>query len=178
MEFITSLNGPALYLVIFFAKIIEVTLMTLRMVYINKGEKLIGSTIGFFEVFIWLLVVSSVLNNITEDPMKIVIYCLAFAMGNYIGVTIENKLAVGLSSIQAIVPDEIGEKIADKLRENNFGVTLAEGKGREELKKDILLVMLKRKRISEAVSIINEMSNEALITVNDVKTLSGGYIKK
>lgn len=178
MEFITSLNGPALYLVIFCAKIIEVTLMTLRMVYINKGEKLIGSTIGFFEVFIWLLVVSSVLNNITEDPMKIVIYCLAFAMGNYIGVTIENKLAVGLSSIQAIVPDEIGEKIADKLRENNFGVTLAEAKGREELKKDILLVMLKRKRISEAVSIINEMSNEALITVNDVKTLSGGYIKK
>lgn len=178
MEFLQSLNGPPLYIIIFCAKIVEVTIMTLRVVYINKGEKLIGAILAFFEVFIWLIVVNTVLTNITEDPMKILVYCTAFALGNYIGVIIENKLAVGLSSLQAIVPDEDGEKIADILRQNNFGVTIIEGKGIEDIRKDVLIVMLKRKRIKEAIKIINSQIPDALITINDVKNLRGGYIKK
>ena len=178
MEFLQNLSGPTLYLIIFFAKIIEVTIMTLRVVYINKGEKLIGAFLAFFEVFIWLLVVSSVLNNITEDPMKILVYCSAFALGNYLGVIIENKLAVGLSSLQAIVPDEDGERIARMLRESNFGVTVIEGKGIDDLKKDVLIIMLKRKRIKEAIKLINSQIPDALITINDVKNLRGGYIRK
>jgi uncharacterized protein YebE (UPF0316 family) len=178
MEFLQNLTGTKLYLIIFFAKIIEVTLMTLRVVYINKGEKVIGSMIAFFEVFIWIIVVSSVLTNITEDPMKILVYCSAFALGNYLGVIIEGKLAVGLSSLQAIVPDEDGEKIANLLRDNNFGVTIIEGKGTQGLKKDVLIVMLKRKRIKEAIKIINSQITDALITINDVKNLRGGYIRK
>lgn len=178
MDFLQSLSGPILYLVIFFAKITEVTIMTLRVVYVNKGEKLIGSILAFFEVLIWIIVVSSVLNNITEDPLKIVIYCTAFAIGNYLGVIIENKLAVGLSSLQAIVPTESGVKIASILRDSNFGVTVIDGKGIENTKRDIIIVMLKRKRINEAISIIHKELPTALITVNDVKRLHGGYIKK
>lgn len=178
MDFLQSLSGPVLYVTIFIAKIIEVTLMTLRVVYINKGEKLIGSIIAFFEVFIWVIVVSSVLTGLSQDPMKILVYCSAFALGNYIGVIIESKLAVGLSSIQAIVPDEKGEEIAEKLRNNNFGVTILEGKGINNIQKDVLIVMLKRKRINEAITLINKEIPDALITINDVKTLQGGYVKK
>ncbi len=178
MDFLTELSGPLLYIIIFCAKIVEVSLMTLRVVYINKGEKLIGSIIGFVEVFIWVIVVSSVLNNISEDPMKIFVYCFSFALGNYVGVTIENKLAVGVSSMQVIVPDEIGEEIAMDLRQNNFGVTIIEGKGIEDVKKDVLSVILKRKRIPQAVEIINAKLPNALISINDVKNMRGGYIKK
>ena len=89
-----------------------------------------------------------------------------------------SKLAVGLSSLQAIVPDEDGEKIAELLRNSDFGVTIIEGKGIEDYKKDVLIVMLKRKRIKEAIKIINSQIPDALITINDVKNLRGGYIKK
>ncbi|QSX05532.1 DUF2179 domain-containing protein [Sedimentibacter sp. zth1] len=178
MSYIQSLSGPLLYIIIFLAKIVEVTLMTLRVVYINKGEKLIGAIIAFFEVFIWIIVVSSVLNNLAEDPIKILVYCSAFAIGNYLGVIIENKLAVGLSSMQVIVPEDVGFKIATTLRNNHYGVTIIDGKGIDDVKKDILIVMLKRKRIKEAKVIINEELPNALITINDVKNLHGGYIKK
>lgn len=178
MEFLLSLSGPVLYLVIFFAKIVEVTISTIRVVYVNKGEKIIGAVLGFFEVLIWLIVVSTVLNNITEDPIKIVIYCLAFALGNYLGVIIESKIAVGLSSIQVVVNEKNGEPLADILREHGFGVTIIEGKGKNDSKKNLLFIQLKRKRISEAIKIIHEANDKAYITVNDIKSTSGGFIKK
>jgi len=178
MDFLLTLSGPILYLVIFFAKIVEVTLMTLRVVYVNKGEKLIGAFLGFFEVLIWIIIVSSVLNNISEDPMKILVYCSAFALGNYIGVTIESKLAMGLASLQVVVNDVDGENLADILREQGFGVTIIEGKGKNDSKKDLLFIQLKRKRIIEAVKLIQNSYEDAFITVNDIKSLRGGFVKK
>lgn len=178
MDFLLNLSGPILYLVIFCAKIVEVTIMTLRVVYVNKGEKLIGAVLGFFEVLIWVIVVSSVLNNITEDPMKIFIYCFAFALGNYIGVFLESKLAVGLSSLQVVVNDVDGENLAGILREQGFGVTIIEGKGINESKKELLFIQLKRKRISEAVKLIQLTNEYAFITVNDIKSMKGGFVKK
>ena len=77
MDFFMNLEGPLLYFIIFFAKIIEVSISTVRIVFINKGEK---SRVPFrlYEIMIWLIVVSSVLNNITEDPIKVFIYAIAF----------------------------------------------------------------------------------------------------
>ena len=117
MDFFMTLEGPLLYLIIFFAKIIEVSISTVRIVYINKGEKVKGAALGFIEILIWLVVVSSVLNNITEDPIKVFIYAIAFSLGNFFGVTIESKIAVGLSSIQVVVGQEGGAILADILRE-------------------------------------------------------------
>lgn len=99
MEFLMSLEGLALYITIFIAKIVEVSISTIRLVYNNKGERVKGTILGFIEILIWLLVVSSVLNNITEDPFKIFAYALGFALGNYLGLYIESKIALGLASI-------------------------------------------------------------------------------
>lgn len=175
---ILNITGPLLYLIIFCAKIVEVTLSTLRLVYINKGEKLIGAFLGFFEVLIWLIVVSSVLNNIAEDPIKILVYCAAFALGNYIGVTIETRLAVGLSSLQVVVDGDQGDALADVLRDKGFGVTIMEGKGINDRPKALLFVQMKRKRITEAVRTIQSINDGAFITVNDLKSLKGGFVKK
>ncbi len=83
------------YAFIFFAKIIEVALMTVRTVLITRGEKLYGSIIGFIEVTIWLYVTSSVLSGIKDDPIRMVVYALGFTCGNYVGCVIEEKLAIG-----------------------------------------------------------------------------------
>ena len=178
MDFLLNLSGPILYMIIFAAKIIEVSMMTLRLVYINKGEKLIGAIIGFFEVMIWLIIVSSVLTNITEDPLKIVVYCLAFAIGNYLGVTIEGKIAVGLASLQVVINEDEGDDLANIMRQEGFGVTILEGRGIDKSRKSILFIQLKRKRIPEAIKLIQSTYSDAFISVNDLKSVKGGFLIK
>jgi len=178
MDFLAGLSGPILYIVIFLAKIIEVTISTIRLVYINKGEKIKGTMLAFIEISIWLVVVSSVLTNIAADPMKALVYAVAFSLGNYIGITIESKIAVGLVSIQAVVNEESGQILADVLREQGFGVTIMDGKGKNDSKKNLLFIQLKRKRITEAIAIIKESAPNSYISVNDIKSMTGGFVKK
>lgn len=177
MDFLMNLEGPLLYTIIFFAKIIEVSISTIRVVFIGKGERAKGAILGFVEIMIWLVVVSSVLNNITEDPIKMLIYAAAFSLGNYLGVTIESKIAVGLASIQVVVNEKSGDILADILREQGYGVTIIEGKGKNESIKNLLFIQLKRKKIPEAVKLVKQHNPEAYITVNDIKSMMGGYIK-
>ena len=73
------------YLVIFLGKIVEVSLGTLRIVLINRGERLIGSLIALIEISLWLIIAGNVLTNYQSDPLKMVAYALAYAMGNYVG---------------------------------------------------------------------------------------------
>lgn len=177
MDFLMNLHGPVLYIIIFFAKIIEVTISTIRLVYINKGEKVIGAILAFIEIMIWLIVVSSVLNNITEDPIKVFIYAIAFSLGNYIGITIESKIAVGLASIQVVVSHDEGEMLAEILRDESYGVTIIDGRGKGDNKKSLLFIQLKRKKIPEAVKLIKLSTPNAYITINDIKSMLGGFIK-
>lgn len=177
MDFLMNLEGPLLYIIIFCAKIIEVSISTIRVVFIGKGERVKGAILGFVEIMIWLIVVSSVLNNITEDPIKMLIYAAAFSLGNYLGVTIESKIAVGLASIQVVVNEKDGDVLADILREQGYGVTIIEGKGKNESIKNLLFIQLKRKKIPEAVKLVKQHNPEAYITVNDIKSMVGGYIK-
>ncbi len=177
MDFILGQPKIVLYTIIFFAKIFEVSIGTLRIVLVSKGQKAKAALIAFFECIIWVLVVSTVLVDITSDPIKVVIYCAAFAIGNYIGVSLENRLAMGLSSIQVITELEEGNELAQLLRDNNFGVTVMKGLGKEK-EKEVLILHLKRKRITEAVNLIHSQLENALITVNEVKVVRGGYIKR
>lgn len=177
MDFLMNLHGPALYIIIFCAKIIEVSISTIRLVYINKGERIKGAILAFIEIMIWLIVVSSVLNNITEDPIKVFIYAIAFSLGNYIGITIESKIAVGLASIQVVVSENEGEMLAEILRNEGYGVTIIDGRGKGDSKKSLLFIQLKRKKIADAVKVIKQTTPNAYITVNDIKSMLGGYLK-
>lgn len=166
-----------IYVFIFVAKLVEVSMATIRNVLINRGEKLKGAIIGFFEVMIWVIVVNQVLDGISEDPIKLIVYCLAFAMGNYMGVIIENKLAIGTASIQAVVAEEYKNELASALRERGFGVTIVQAEGRNGVV-DIFMIYLKRKCIDEAIQLIHEYSPTTFVSVNDVRTLKNGYIRK
>jgi len=90
----------------------------------------------------------------------------------------ENKLAFGLSSIQVIVPNnEQSHALLDNLRQNEFAVTIMKGQGKDG-ERDLMVLHLLRKRIPEAMNIIHSHLENAVIIINDVKTLKGGYIKK
>lgn len=177
MDFLTG-NSIWVYLFIFFGKILEVTVATIRMVLINRGERTAGSIIAIFEITIWLLITGTVLAGFKDDLIKVVVFALAFACGNYFGSWLESKLAYGLSTLQVIVP-ETGcfEPMLEAFRMNDFAVTVMDGEGKEGNRK-ILLIHLKRKRISHAMKIVNKINRECVVTVSDVKVLRGGYIKK
>jgi uncharacterized protein YebE (UPF0316 family) len=177
MDFLDNL-GIWIYFIIFFGKILEVTVSTIRMVLINRGERVKGTMVAFFDSVLWLLITGTVLEGFQDDPMRMVVFALAFAVGNYMGSWFEDKLAFGLSSVQVIVPEgPQSVELADSLRKDNFAVTVVKGTGRNG-NRDILMLHLKRKRIAEAVTLVNTMLPGAVVVVNDSKIISGGYISR
>ena len=163
---------------IFFGKIVEVAIATVRLVLINRGERLKGAITAFFEVSLWLLITGTVLVGFQTDIIRCVVFALAFALGNYMGSWLEGKLAFGLCSIQVIInKDENSDILIAELRENGFGVTMIEGEGKTG-RREILMLHLKRKRIPTAIALIKQKLCNAVITVNDVRVISGGFIKK
>jgi uncharacterized protein YebE (UPF0316 family) len=166
------------YVAIFFGKIIEVAITTLRLVLINRGERVKGSIIAFFDVILWLLIASTVLAGAGQNIKKILVYGVAVAVGNYLGSWLEAKLAFGISSVQVIMNDcaEVDALLA-KLRANNFAVTVVDGQGKDGHRK-MMIVHLRRRRIAEAVKIINSAAEHCVIAVHDISALRGAYIKK
>lgn len=163
-----------IYLLIVFVKTIELTMTTIRLKMITKGQKFIGSIIGFFEIIIWLIVVSIVLQDITSDPWKIIAYSLGFALGNYIGSIMEERIGLGNARIDVIVPETEGIALADELRQKDYAVTVIDGQGRLRPRK-ILIVIVKRKDISEVSQFIMDHTDEAFITSSDITPVIGGY---
>ncbi len=171
-----NIEIPALllYFLIFFTKIIEVAMAVVRIVLITKNEKFKASVIGFFEVLIWVLIVAAVLDNIAEDPIKVIIYALAFAIGNYVGSYLENKLAIGTVNIEAIVKKIHGKSLSIALREKGFAVTAVDAYGRDD-RKEILYMHVPRKRIDETIELIKSFQSDVVITINDIRPVYGGH---
>jgi uncharacterized protein YebE (UPF0316 family) len=177
MEFLSG-NSIWLYMFIFFGKILEVAVSTVRVVLINRGEKVIGSIIAVFEIALWLLVTGTVLVGFQKDIIKCVVFVAAFALGNYVGSWMEGKLAFGLCSIQVTVNEDAkSHELIDLLRSNDLAVTEIKGKGKDG-DRDVLIIHIKRKRVQETIDLIKQNLENALIVVNDTKVIRGGYIKK
>lgn len=163
-----------IYLFIVFAKVIEVSMATVRMVLITKGERKIGAIIAFFEVSLWVVLVSTVLDNIMENPLKIVAYALGFSVGNYLGSWIEEKIGIGLAEMQVILKDEHGEPVVKALRDKGYAVTVLKGEGKFH-PRFVLLMYVQRKKIKECANLIKSVQDNAVITVSDKKAVYGGY---
>jgi len=177
MEFLRE-SSVWVYLFIFVGKIVEVAVSTVRMVLINRGERVKGALIAIVEILLWLFITGTVLTGFQDDPWRVIAFASAFAVGNYLGSWMEDKLAFGLSSVQVIAPvDETSEKLVGVLRENDFAVTTLRGRGMTG-QRELMLLHIKRKRIPEAVAIIRHFMDDAVIVVNDSKVVYGGFIRK
>ena len=163
------------YFLIFASRVLDVTLMTIRTIMVVQGRKVHSAVIGFFEVAIYVVVLSSVVSNL-NDPFKLLAYCLGYATGNYVGITIESKIALGNLSAQIILKTTENCELVNKLRENGFGVTVIQGEGING-HKDVLLVAFHRKDLTTLKKKVYEYDGTAFITVNNVNPISGGYFR-
>jgi uncharacterized protein YebE (UPF0316 family) len=156
-------------LLIIVARISDVSFGTLRIVMVSKGEKLIAPLLGFFEVIIWLITMSKVIQNI-DNWVAYVAYGVGFACGNYIGLIIEEKLAVGIVRLQIITRTNADQLIV-KLRENGYGITYNEAHGSEG-KVAVIYSIIKRSNINNVISLISQYNPQAFYSIADVRFVS------
>ncbi|SHJ99359.1 DUF2179 domain-containing protein [Paramaledivibacter caminithermalis] len=164
------------YLFIFAARVMDVSLFTIRMLLIVRGKRLQAAIIGFFEVIIYITALGKVVSGLS-DYRNLIVYALGYACGNFIGSLIEEKLAIGKITAQIICQHCDGQLLAKKLRNNGFGVTLVEGEGRDG-KRQILNVMLNRKDTKNLYNALDELENKPIVTVFDIRSIKGGYFTK
>ena len=166
---------PAWELVlIFFAKLVEVSMGTLRHILVNKGYRKEGTILSFFEISLWVLVASRVIVGLSETPIKAVIYSVGFAAGVYLGSRLEERLAFGNVLVQAITSECAGMLIASTLRGKGYGVTSVQAEGKENHKM-VLMIFANRKRKELIIEHIKKIDKNVLIVTNEVSTLYGGY---
>lgn len=161
-------------LLIFVAKIIEVSLTTIRMVFISRGEKYYASAIGFVEIVIWLKVASVVLVGISDYPARMVVYALGFAIGNYIGLSIEEKIGLGYSNVQIITNVKDGEELSSALRTLGMAATVIDGRGKDD-DRVIVSTYVKRKSKETVVSLVQELEINGVVTVSETQKIYGGF---
>ena len=161
------------YLFIFLARVVDMSLTTMRTLMLVRGKGLIAASIGFFQVIIYITALNKVVSGLS-NPVNLLAYALGFATGNYMGTLIEEKLAIGLTTVQ-IISHKNG--IGDKIRDMGFGVTSLEGKGREGIK-EVLIVSLPRKELDNLLAFIDKNDSHAFITIMDTRASKGGYFKQ
>lgn len=138
-----------------------------------QGRRWPAAIIGFFEITIYVLALGKVVNNLS-NPFNLLSYSLGFATGNFVGITIENKIALGKLAVKIILKTEQNDELIDGLRREGFGVTVVSGEGREGTR-EILNIIIDRKRLQKLRDVLSEYDDTAFITVNSINPISGGY---
>ena len=165
-----------IYLLIFLAKLLEVAVTTVRMVLTTRGNRIAASLLAAVEVTIWIIVTSTVLLGLSEDPLRAVAFGLAFVVGIYLGIIVEDKLALGLAQIECIAEPDEAKIITEKLRALEFGVTTFDCEGLDG-KKITLNLKVHRKDIPKTMAILKE-HDHLFVTVTDIRKLSMGNIAR
>jgi uncharacterized protein YebE (UPF0316 family) len=159
---------PAL---IFSARVCDVSLGTIRVIFISKGLKYIAPVIGFFEVIIWLLAIGQVMQNLTNVASYIA-YGAGFATGTLMGMLVEERLSLGTVIIRVITQKDSTDLVA-RLRSMNYGVTEMNAEGSTGQVK-VLLMVIKRQDTEDVVSVIRQFNPHAFYSVEEVKSVRDG----
>lgn len=163
------------YLFIFIAKCADVTLATIRTIFVVKGKKKLAFIVGIFEIIIYLFAMEKVISDMS-NPFKVAAYALGFGTGNVMGIMLESKLAIGLITAQIFTSKDV-EEFSSYLRDNGFGVTVIEGRGREGIKY-ILQVVLDRKKLPKFEKTVGIYDVNSFVTISEIRTVKGGYFGK
>lgn len=166
------LAGPAGPIIIFFLRLTDVSMATVRMLLIVRGRRMLVPVIGFFEILIWVVAVGTVVQHL-GSPLHIIGYAAGFATGNVMGLLIEERMALGLATVRTMVKSG-GAELAADLREEGFGVTEMVGQGREGTV-EVLYSVLPRKFVSRCVALIDAAAPESFVVVDEPRSVYRGW---
>lgn len=172
MEAIFSPQAWLTALLIFFLRVSDMSLDTLRVLYVMRGKKILTWVLGFAQSAIFVAAITSVLKNL-DNPLSIIGYAAGFASGNVVGMWIEESLAIGYTHLRIISPS-LGQSITERLRQEGFAVTEVPGRGKDGIV-TILIVNVRRKRVDQVQRIVNEIDSQAFITAEDIRSVRRGF---
>lgn len=159
---------------IFLARIMDQSIGTLRLIFISKGMKNIAPFLGFFEVIIWLLAIGQIMQHL-DNWLCYLAYGAGFAAGNFIGITLEERLSIGTSIIRVILSNESPELIS-ALKLHNFGLTIIDAEGSKG-KVKVMFSIIRRKEIPVFLDTLHNHHPSAFYTIEDVKAAQDGVFK-
>ncbi len=158
-------------LIIFIARIFDVTLGTIRIIFVSRGKRNLAPVLGFFEVLIWIVVISQLVQNL-ESFTAYIGYAAGFAAGNYVGMWLEDKLALGTYILRMITAEDTVEMVT-RLSKAGFGVTRVEGEGTKG-KVNLIYTVVKRKNVDQVLAIIHEFMPNAFVSIEEVRSTEKG----
>jgi len=161
--------------IICFAKILEISIQSVKTVCMVKGERAVAVALAFIECLVWGLVVSAIITSLSENMLWLFSYCFGYAAGIFIGSMIESKIALGTSSVQIMVNKEHANKVEAYLKEHNRGFTVLDGHGSKEAM-SVVIMVLPRKDVKSIMATISEIcENEVFVVTSEVSKFVGGY---
>jgi len=161
-------------LLIFLARICDVSIGTIRIIFVSKGRKYLAPTLGFFEVLIWIIAISKIMQNL-DNYVNYVAYAAGFATGNYIGMIIEEKLALGIQMIRVFAYQR-GPELVQSLNSKGYGATSVEAYGAKE-KVHLIYTIVHRNELGNVLEIIDHFNPKAFYTIEDIKAVNEGIFR-
>jgi len=171
------ISNPDLYtwvilpILIFIARVVDVTLGTIRIIMVSRGRRKIAPILGFIEVLIWIVAIGQMMSHL-EGFNSFIGYAAGFAAGNYVGMAVEDKLALGTVIVRIFLPSG-GDELIQKMTTAGFGVTSFDGMGATG-PVTMIFTTVRRKEISKVFSIAHTINPKAFITVEDTRTVEEG----
>ncbi len=174
-EFLASIPPIVVCLIVCAAKIIEITIQSLKTCMMVRGQRLKAAGLGFIECTIWGLVISTIIGTLGDNLFLLAFYCVGYATGLFLGSTLEGKIALGTSSLQLIANEANTVKIIDYLKEHNKGYTVMGGYGSTD-KMNMIFIVLPRREATPLIKEIRKIcENNVFVVVDDINKYAGGY---
>jgi uncharacterized protein YebE (UPF0316 family) len=172
MEYLRDPHAWLFALLIFCLRVGDMSLDTIRVLFMVRGKKLLVWILGFFQALIFVVAISSVLTQL-NNILNIIGYATGFATGNIVGMMIENRLAIGHVLVN-IISSNRGSFIAERLRASGYAVTEIAGRGMNGTVFELHASVL-RKDVSQVETIVLESDPQAFVTAEDVRPVRRGF---
>lgn len=162
-----------LCLKIFFARILDVSIGTVRTYFIVKGKKTIAALLAFIEIFIWFYAAREALNTEINSLFIVISYAGGYASGTYLGTIINEIFISGYVSIQ-VITSTIKNKEIEEIKKNGFGISIVKTIDN----KNMLFIETSKKRVNTCLKLLQKLDHKSFIIINDSKIAYNGYIRK
>ena len=174
-EILNNLHPIIVCFIVCIAKIVEISIQSLKTVMMVKGQRLNAALLGFVECLIWGLVISTIIGTLGDNYLLLLFYCCGYATGLFLGSTLESRIALGTSSLELIANDDSTQKIIEYLKENGRGFTVFAGHGSTE-RMNMILIVLPRKETPKTLKSIRKIcDNKVFVVASEVSKYAGGY---
>ena len=155
---------------IFIARVADVSMGTVRVIFISRGLKYLAPVVGFFEILIWLLAMGQIMKNLS-NPTCYIAYAGGFAMGNYVGILIAERLSLGVALIRVITNMD-AEQLVEFLKSSEYGVTSIDGHGASG-KVQVVFTIVPRREVKKVIGLIEKFNPKAFYSIEEV-----GFVEK